>query len=89
MSQASGSVDPAVALRRRLWRAVARRFAERQASHGLTQADLSRALGAPRSQVNVWLNHPDRMTLRAGARLLAAMEAEVSFVVRTAEGEGQ
>lgn len=76
--------NPADALQRRIWLAVAQRFTECQAG-GLTQADLGRALGAPRSQVNVWLKSPERMILRAAARLLAAMDAEVLMAVRSSD----
>ncbi len=86
MSDVAGPIleSPADALQRRIWLAVSQRFTECQ-SGGLTQADLGRALGAPRSQVNVWLKSPERMTLKAAARLLAAMDAEVLVAVRTRE----
>lgn len=70
--------DPHVAaLQGRVWKAVVERFAACRERRGLTQADLGRSLGVPRSQISAWFRRPEQMTLKAAARLLAVMDAEL------------
>lgn len=61
-----------------VWRLVRQRFDDWQSETGLRQADLARALGAPRSQVNAWLRRPENLTLKAAARLLHGMDARLT-----------
>jgi transcriptional regulator with XRE-family HTH domain len=70
--------DAVERLQRRVWRAVVERFQQRQAL-GLRQADLARLLGISRPQINVWLNDPTTMTLKAAARLMLAMDTQLEL----------
>lgn len=58
-----------------VWRAVVTRFREREARDGLKQADIARRLGVSRPQIHEWLSDPRKMTLKAAARLMLAMDA--------------
>jgi plasmid maintenance system antidote protein VapI len=51
------------------------RFRQGQRS-GLKQADLAKRLGVSRPQIHIWLTDPDKMTLKAAARLMLAMGSE-------------
>lgn len=70
------------ALQQRVWRVVRDRFDTRARDDGLTQAALARSLGIRRGQVSIWLREADRMTLKAAARLLDAMDADLDCTVR-------
>jgi transcriptional regulator with XRE-family HTH domain len=65
-------------LQRRVWAAVVARFHERQAL-GLTQRRLADLLGIAAPQISIWLNDPATMTLKAAARLMLAMDAELDL----------
>lgn len=69
-------------LQERVWRVVRARFDARAQDDGLTQAALARSLGIRRGQVSIWLREADRMTLKAAARLLDAMDADLDCTVR-------
>lgn len=64
-----------LALQTQVWALVRDRFLELRASTGLTQAQLAAKLGIPRGQVSLYLREPHRMTIKAAARLLQAMDA--------------
>jgi len=64
-------------LQRRVWAAGRDRFQERQTVVGLTQADLARRLDVSRPQIHVWLTDPGKITLKAAARLMLAMDDEL------------
>ncbi|MDP3402295.1 MAG: helix-turn-helix transcriptional regulator, partial [Brevundimonas sp.] len=68
----SGAV---LALQTQVWGLVRERFLELGARSGFTQAQLAGRLGIPRGQVSLYLREPHRMTLKAAARLLQAMDA--------------
>lgn len=72
-------------LQRGMWSAMVERFQARQRD-GLTQADLARRLGIARPQVHVWLSDPTKITLKAAARLMLAMEGELLVAPRDVEG---
>jgi hypothetical protein len=74
--------DPVSTLQHQMWKAVTDRFSTCQGSHGLTQADLSRALAVPRSQISAWFRNPDKITLKGAARLLGAMDAELIVMLK-------
>lgn len=67
--------DAILALQTQVWALVRDRFLQLRASSGLTQAQLAVKLGIPRGQVSLYLREPHRMTLKAAARLLQAMDA--------------
>lgn len=71
-------------LQHRIWEIVAARYRERHA-RGLTQKQLARRLGISAPQITVWLNDPTAMTLKAAARLMLAMDAEIGFLARDAD----
>lgn len=60
-----------------VWREVHQAFAVRRDVDGLTQAELARRIGLERERVHYWLSRPERMTLKAAARLLAGMDARL------------
>lgn len=64
-------------LQARIWAEVNRCYRMRERTEGLTQAALARRLDLPRSQVCAWLRHPEKMTIKAAARLLEAMDARI------------
>jgi len=61
----------------RIWAEVSETFEARRADSGLTQAELGRRVGLQRERVHYWLSRPERMTLKAAARLMAGMDAEL------------
>jgi len=63
------------ATQRAVWRTVVERFRLLQDEVQLKQADLSRRLGVSNPQIHIWLSDHRKMTLKAAARLLAAMDA--------------
>ncbi|MBO9544599.1 helix-turn-helix transcriptional regulator [Caulobacter sp.] len=65
-------------LQRRIWAAVVARYRERQTS-GLTQKHIADQLGIAPPQISVWLNDPTAMTIKAAARLMLAMGAELEL----------
>jgi|GEM_PF-4731013 len=65
-------------LQHRLWTVVVDTFHRRQGI-GLTQTELARMLGISPPQINVWLNDPTAMTLKAAARLMLAMDTEIEL----------
>ncbi|WP_374569708.1 helix-turn-helix domain-containing protein [Phenylobacterium sp.] len=69
-------------LQRRLWEVLVAQFRAREAQ-GLKQAHLAARLGVSRPQVNVWLSNPRRLTLRAAARLMWAMDLEIALVPKS------
>ena len=76
----SENLDAVVDAQQVLWALVRSRYDDR-AREGLTQSQLARALNRPPSQISVWLSAPDRSTLKAAARLLAAMGGELELRV--------
>lgn len=78
----TGGFDAETALQARVWRIVRDRFEVGEREAGLTQAVLARRMGVRRGQVSIWLRTPERMTLRAAARLLRAMGAELACEAR-------
>nr|WP_314433514.1 helix-turn-helix transcriptional regulator [uncultured Brevundimonas sp.] len=68
--------DVAHDLQAAVWREVHQAFAARRAD-GMTQAELARRIGLERERVHYWLSRPERMTLKAAARLLAGMGARL------------
>ncbi|WP_333586124.1 helix-turn-helix transcriptional regulator [Phenylobacterium sp.] len=75
---APASSDAAIlALQTEVWTLVRRRFDLMQARHGLSQAALAAQLGVTPAQVSLWLRDPKRMTIKAAARLLFALEASL------------
>lgn len=66
-------------LQHRLWAVVVDTFHRRQ-DGGLTQTELARMLGISPPQINVWLNDPTAMTLKAAARLMLAMDTEIELL---------
>ena len=64
-------------LQRRIRAEVSETFEARRSESGLTQAELGRRVGLQRERVHYWLSRPERMTLKAAARLLAGMDAEL------------
>lgn len=69
--------DVAHELQVQIWRNVRRAFEIRQAENGLTQSGIAARMGLHRARVNYWMTRPERMTLAAAARLLAAMDARL------------
>lgn len=63
---------------RTVWLLVTRRFRSLRDTVGLTQADLSRRLGISRPQIHEWLSDHRKMSLKAAARLLSAMDARLA-----------
>lgn len=51
---------------------------ERRNQTGVRNAELSRRLGAPPSQIAIWMNQPQRLSLEAAVRLLWAMDAKLT-----------
>lgn len=77
-AQVPSAADAAVtALQTEIWGLVRARFEAQRESRGLTQAALAAQLGVPRTQVCVWLREPGRMTVKAAARMLIVMGAEL------------
>jgi len=77
-ASAKAAADAAVAdLQAEIWRLVRARFETQRRERGLTQARLAAQLGVPPSQVWGWLSDPGKMTIKAAARLLAAMDAQL------------
>lgn len=66
-----------MALQTEVWTIVRRRFDAIQAESGLSQAALAAQLGVTPAQVSLWLRDPKRMTIKAAARLLFALEASL------------
>lgn len=62
-------------LQLQLWQAVVDRFRKRQEA-GLRQAELAQQLGISPPQVHHWLTDPSRLTLKAAARLMLALDGE-------------
>ena len=77
MSGADAGQNVAGDLQVRVWEEVHRAFAARRQTHGLTQAELARRIGLERERVHYWLSRPDRMTLKAAARLMAGLGARL------------
>ena len=71
-------------LQRHIWRALNRRFQQAQLD-GLKQSDLARRLGVSRPQIHVWLNDPSKITLKAAARLMLAMDGELHVIQASAD----
>lgn len=67
------------------WQVVCERFNAMAQTHGLRAVHLSRRLGVSRPQIHAWLTEPHKMTLKAAARLLLAMDAEFACAARPAE----
>lgn len=65
-------------LQRQMWRAVVEQIRRRQ-EEGLRQVDLAERLGISPPQVHLWLTDPSRLTLKAAARLMLAMEGEFAI----------
>ncbi|MBN9479565.1 MAG: helix-turn-helix domain-containing protein [Bordetella sp.] len=59
-----------------VWSLIGEAF-EKRRKDGLNQSKLARRLGVPRGQVCLWLRDRERMTLKAAARLAAAMGYDV------------
>lgn len=66
-----------LALQTQIWALVRARFETLKATSGFTQAELASRLNIPRGQVSLYLREPHRMTIKAAARLLRAMGAEL------------
>ncbi|MDO8408559.1 MAG: helix-turn-helix transcriptional regulator [Phenylobacterium sp.] len=76
---AQAAADAAVAeLQAQVWSLVRARFETQRRDRGLTKVALAAQLGVPPSQVWAWLNDPRNMTIKAAARLLAAMDARLA-----------
>lgn len=81
---AQAAADVAVAeLQTQIWRLVRAQFDVERRDRGLTQAGLAAQLGVPPSQVWGWLSDPSKMTIKAAARLLAAMDARLTCQLET------
>lgn len=79
------SHDVADELQAEIWRSVRRTFETLQSEDGLTQSAMADRMGLHRARVNYWMTRPERMTLSAAARLLAAMDARLECrVIRIA-----
>lgn len=65
----------------RLFSLIHERFAELQASEGLTQADLAHKLGISEQAVSRWMVEPRDMRVRSAGRLLAALNAHLLFSI--------
>lgn len=72
-----------------VWALVRARFEEVQKAEGLTQAGLAALLGVPAAQVSLWLGDSRRMTLKAAARLLHALGAQLECRLVIPESEGR
>ncbi len=79
--------DVAHQLQVQVWRNVRRAFEIRQAEDGLTQSEIANRMGLHRARVNYWMTRPERMTLAAAARLLAAMDARLECSVQMAQND--
>lgn len=62
--------------------ALQQAFAEEQAEHGLTRAELARRLDTHRSAITRWLSGSDSLSLRTIAELAWALGREVDLVFR-------
>ncbi|MDP3405609.1 MAG: helix-turn-helix transcriptional regulator [Brevundimonas sp.] len=71
------AVEASARLQLRVWSLVRGRFDALRTTSGLTQSELAITLNVPRSQICVWLGDPEKMTIKAAGRLLAAMGAEL------------
>ncbi len=74
---------------RAVWLLVTGRFGQLHDMAGLTQADLARRLGTSRPQIHEWLSDHRKMSLKAAARLLSAMDASLAcrLVVESRPGD--
>lgn len=77
MGRIGSEQDVARDLQTAVWREVHQAFAARRDADGMTQAELARRIGLERERVHYWLSRPERMTLKAAARLLAGMDARL------------
>lgn len=67
-------------LQQEIWLHVRERYETLRRVEGLTQVGLAAAVGVTPTQICVWLGDPRRMTLKAAARLLAAMGSRLRCV---------
>lgn len=83
MKTDSAPATAADLLQHRLWGLV-RAAVGRQ---GLNQSAIARRLGVPRGLVCYWLARPERMTLKAAARLLDVIDCRLDLRVVACESE--
>lgn len=80
-------VTAAEQLQHQLWSLVRAAVERQRREHGLNQSAIARRLGVPRGLVCYWLARPERMTLKAAARLLAAIDCRLDLRLVTGESE--
>lgn len=85
MNQQEIEHDVARHLQNAVWRQVKEAFEDRREREGLNQAELARRIGLQRERVNYWMTRPERMTLKAAARLLAGMGCRLECRVSPAD----
>lgn len=56
---------------------------------GLTQSELAKRLGIPEQQLSHWLTAPRNMTVKSAGRLMAALEAYLTFDIEPFESIGK